>query len=1092
MKNAALWLALVLGATDPALVPVPRPDLRSMQKPIREAIETVRKIVDDLDARTDDPEQLGEAYGRLGEVYQAHALPGAAEAAYRNALALRPEDARRLYYFALLLAETGRPAEAAERLRAVLAREPENLPALVRLGHAELEQGRNEAARDAFERASKLDPRAAAAHDGLGRAAFAAGDALVAAGHFERALELAPEADVVRYRLGQALRRLGRLEEAKTQLARSGQREIRLRDPLLEQMAQIVAISALQAVLELVRAEDFSPRDVLGFALTQLGTLEGALDYLERTLVSWQSGPEARPARARGRLHFVVGGLWDERGDQKRAEEHLKGALALAPELGPQLAAARPRAAQPSFLLVTLDTTRADHLEPYGARGAETPALAALAGEGALFERAYAVAPVTLPTHASLFTGQDPPAHGVRNNGIHALPPTATTLAELLRDAGFRTGAFVSAAVLDRRYGLDQGFEHYDDDLAGGNPKAPREVAERPAEATVAAARTWLDALPATERFFLWVHLFDPHAAYAPPPLWAERFRDRPYDGEIAYADAQLARLLEHPRLGRFETMVMVVGDHGESLGEHGEASHAMLAYDATLRIPWLVRLPQGPRGLRLQAPVSQVDLLPTALDLLGLGKPGTAQTGVSLAARLRGTEAEGAAAWERALYAETLVPFYTYGWAPLHALRRGHFKLIEAQTPELFDLEHDPGELADLSTARPAETRALRRELRELVGAAEPPAATDLDPETAARLRSLGYLSASGARAARRSRPDPKTMIEVHRAVERAEQRLWAREFEAAAREFEAVLEKDPENLAALGDLAKAQAELSRLEPARETLGRALALDPQNAALHLTLGLVERAAGRLEPALEAFERALALDPRLFEAEVEAARTLAWLGRGSEAAAHLETLRAKEAGEARVEIAYAELVDLPARRLDAAEQRVRRALQREPFHLEGRRVLAQVHEARAAEAVAKGDWAAAERAARRALELDKDFAGAWNHLAVALEETARAQEALAAYQKATQADPAYWQASFNQGLLLRKLGRWTEAVVAFEKVLTRQPSHAKSHYELGVLYGGALSDPQKARRHLEACLAAEPDHPRAIEVRRLLAVLPEP
>jgi arylsulfatase A-like enzyme len=270
--------------------------------------------------------------------------------------------------------------------------------------------------------------------------------------------------------------------------------------------------------------------------------------------------------------------------------------------------------------LITLDTTRADHLEPYGAENVETPALARLADNGVVFEHAIATAPVTAPAHASLLTGLYPLRHGVRDNSTHYLPEDIPTLAEWLSEAGYRTAAFVSTVILERRYGLDQGFEVYDDDIRSSSASHERRMTvERPAAATADRALAWLDALDGGESFFLWVHFYDPHIPYSPPSPWAEKYRDQTYDGEIAYMDSQIGRLLQHPRAAADDVIVMAIGDHGESLGEHGEKTHGLLVYDSTLRVPWILRLPGGPSGVRIAAPISQVDLVPTIAELVNL-----------------------------------------------------------------------------------------------------------------------------------------------------------------------------------------------------------------------------------------------------------------------------------------------------------------------------------------------------------------------------------------------------------------------------------------------------------------------------------------
>ncbi len=822
----------------------------------------------------------------------------------------------------------------------------------------------------------------------------------------------------------------------------------------------------------------------------------------------------------------------------------------------PSAAAGAPDPADLSFLLITLDTTRADHLEPYGAGGAETPSLRALAQQGVLFEHAYATTPVTLPSHASILTGLYPPRHGVRDNGIHYLDEGHATLAEILAGQGLRTAAFVSAAVLDRRFGLGRGFATYDDDLRAGRPREPRMNAERGAGATVDAARTWLDGLGAGERYFLWVHLFDPHATYTPPEPWAQRFRDRPYAGEIAYMDAELGRLLAHPRSARQKTLTMVIADHGESLGEHGEDTHAMLAYDATLRIPWLVRLPGSGGGHRVGRPVSQVDVLPTALELLGLGEhaAGLDLDGVSQAAAIRGTVDSAPPADDgRVLYAETLVPWTTYGWAPLRSVRRGRLKLIEAPTPELYDLEADPGERINLHAERPRDADALSRALVELAGAEATVAAAarPLPSDTRRRLESLGYVTGSGAQK-RRHPPDPKQVIDLHLTIERATELLYRQDPAAAVAELRRAVARDRDNLAALRNLARGLAALGRFDEAVRVARRALALAPESPDLHTSAGVIEAARGERSRALELFDAALTLDPRWIDARVEKALVLAQLGRLDEAAELMRGVLAEDPDEARAQVGVAELAELPAGELAAAEQRLRRVSARDPFlseawlalgrvldaagrprdaegtyregltklpddarlhghlgallaragaddaalrHLARARQLSPaglpaVHSAKAAIHLRRREWGAAEAEARLLLELTPEHGTGWNQLAVALEEQGRVEAALAAFDRGRAADPGHWRGRFNRALLLRKLERWPEAAAAFSEVLQQVPEHAGSHYELGLLHAGPLADPRRARSHLRACLEAEPDHPRAAQVRQVLQDLP--
>src|SRR5262245_6233424 len=313
------------------------------------------------------------------------------------------------------------------------------------------------------------------------------------------------------------------------------------------------------------------------------------------------------------------------------------------------------------IVLVSIDTLRADHVGCYGAEAVETPALDALAAEGVRFATAISPAPITLPSHTTLLTGRDPPQHGVRHNGLFRLPSDVPTLAERLRSAGFATAAFVSAFVLDSRFGLDRGFERYDDQLGiARSSGAPGSVAERRGDRTVDAALAWLAGAP--DRFFLWVHLYDPHADYLPPSPWSERFAGRPYDGEIAFADAQLARL----RAAVAErwpggTLWWVTSDHGERLGEHAEQTHSFSVYEATPHVPLLAAGPGVRRGAVVGEVVALADVAPSTLALAGL--PALAgSTGSDLAPVLRGERAPA----DRPAWIETLATQVDMGWSPL------------------------------------------------------------------------------------------------------------------------------------------------------------------------------------------------------------------------------------------------------------------------------------------------------------------------------------------------------------------------------------------------------------------------------------------
>ncbi len=687
-------------------------------------------------------------------------------------------------------------------------------------------------------------------------------------------------------------------------------------------------------------------------------------------------------------------------------------------------------------VLVTVDTTRADHLQPYGAKDIATPTFLRLAQEGITFEQAYSVAPITLVAHTSIMTGLYPFEHGVRNNGIQYVPEEVETLAEQLRSEGYRTGAFVSAAVLERRYGLAQGFEVYDDDLSTGRNRRPRMVADRPAEAVVEAASGWLETLDDDEPYFLWAHFYDPHAMYSPPAPYRDRYRERLYDGEIAYMDAQIGQLLEHPRLkGGQEPIVVVIGDHGESLGEHNERTHAMLAYDSTLHVPFLLKVPGGPQGTRVPGNVSQVDVVPTLLALLGL-KPGGEILGKSLLPVIAGKSGGN-----RALYSETYLPFYTYGWSKLRVLRQGRWKFIDAPTPELYNLKADPSELTNVHDREPGYSHDLTRDLTELLGTVEDSeheAALSLDSESEEKLRSLGYLSTGSGNKDTGPRPDPKEVIGLHVNLELARQLLQDRLFDRAETQLRKVLEQDPENLAALVDLVQALEGQNKVEAAIRTAERALEIDPDYTRMFVVLARLEANRGELDKSLELAQLAMDKDPKNPEFLLVKARLMARAGRQDEVE-KLLTRGIEDFSEIpKISVAYAQLIEVRRGELESAETRLREAVEHDPFNALGWVVLGRV-----------------------------------------LERTGRAEEAIDTYRRGLESDSSNMDLHGSLGTLLVSRGALTEGIQHLKEAVRLSPRMQPS---LHVSLGGALAELgqlEAAGKEYERVLAVQPKHPGA-------------
>jgi len=341
-----------------------------------------------------------------------------------------------------------------------------------------------------------------------------------------------------------------------------------------------------------------------------------------------------------------------------------------------------------NILLITIDTIRADHLGCYGYQKIKTPHIDQLAKEGVLFEKAFSPIPITLPSHTSILTGTYPTFHGIRNNGTYAVSESAETLSELLKNKGYTTAAFVSSYVLDKRFGLDQGFDVYDDTLSQQGEQKLGDK-ERQAESVTQAAIRWLKEIKSA-KFFLWVHYFDPHEHYQPPPPFCDEYAGRLYDGEIAYTDhwlGELLKTLQQTSLAE-NTLIVLTGDHGEGLGDHQERTHGIFIYDTTLHIPLIFTCPQLlPKSMRIKSLVRLIDIAPTILAIAG-NKPFKDMQGVSLLPLMQGKTNN----LDLILYCESFYPQYSHNWSPLVGLRTEKWKYIEAPMKELYRIDRDPG----------------------------------------------------------------------------------------------------------------------------------------------------------------------------------------------------------------------------------------------------------------------------------------------------------------------------------------------------------------------------------------------------------------
>jgi arylsulfatase A-like enzyme/Tfp pilus assembly protein PilF len=648
-----------------------------------------------------------------------------------------------------------------------------------------------------------------------------------------------------------------------------------------------------------------------------------------------------------------------------------------------------------SVLLITVDTLRADAIGAYGGK-AETPWMDRLAREGVRFETAHSHNVVTFPSHANILSGQLPLIHGVHDNTGFRFPADQKTMATRLKTLGFSTGAFVSAFVLDARFGLDRGFDVYDDKTTGLEEQSAFRVPDRKSSETVDAARAWIEG-QGDSQFFAWVHLYDPHSPYVPAEPFASRFASDPYYGEVSAADAALGRLLEPildgPKKGK--VLVILTSDHGEGLGEHQESTHGVFAYESTLRVP-LILWSHTLRPSLVTTPVRHVDIVPTLLDALAQPKspelPGRSLLPLSV-------EGSGPVT---SSYFESLSASLNQGWAPLRGVFDGRLKYIDLPLPELYDLQADPKEQKNLVAAEPQALDRLRATLARDRAQDRGSSRGQEDAATIEKLRALGYVAASAAAPSKdqyTAEDDPKNLIDI----------------DERNRQVVTLFNQGGVHLDEAIDLVK----------------KNLSERPDMAGANLQLAYLERSRGNLKAAAAAARRAVGLKPLDAEA-------VALLG------AYLT-----EAGEPKEALKYLE----PYVRVGALNFDVLTALGL------ARSALGRVAEAREAFVAARemdptnglasanlgvlelmaGNRAAARAALEHALELDSQIAKAQNTLGVMAAQEGRPAEAIERWKAAVAINEADYQTLFNLGMTLRSEGRAGEARPYFESYLRYAP-----------------------------------------------------
>ena len=658
----------------------------------------------------------------------------------------------------------------------------------------------------------------------------------------------------------------------------------------------------------------------------------------------------------------------------------------------------RAEDSSPDVILITVDTLRADHLACYGYKQIQTPNIDKLSADGVRFTQAISQCPITLPSHCSILTGTLPLFHGVRDNSGYRLPAHVTTLAEILKSSGYRTGAFVGAYVLNPATGLNHGFDTYMSDFKSSDVgEMNLSIAEHPAQQVMSQALTWLKRAKAGEKSFAWIHLFDPHAPYDPPAPFAARYARHPYDGEIAYVDMAIGKLIQDliSRNAYKSALITLTSDHGEGLGEHGESTHGLFLYDSTLHVPWILKPPGSKHAGRIVTdPVQGIDLLPTVLQILGISKPETAQ-GVGQLSAIEGKKTVAS----RYALGETLLPYEQYGWSPLFSMRSAEHKFIQAPRSELYLLQEDPRENANVVETNASLANRLKQIRQQMAtqysGGDLSGAKVQIhDPEAFQRLLGLGYVAAAGpSRAApdTSSLADPKDKARIFDLIWEAVEDTESKRYGRAIAKLKEALASDPQCYFARALLGVSCFQMGDFAQAAEQLRDALRLRPQDLIATFYLGMSLSRTGRHESAEQAFRKVLEIDP------------------GNEGAlnnlgiVYLNLKRFSESAQI-----YSQIV-----KLRPADSFAWTNLG-----------LAYMNLNRNEEAVT---------ALRKAAQINPRMPQIRNNLGLALMNAGQTDQAIAHYREAIALDPGYAQAHYNLAIALKRKGLDREAAIEMDR-----------------------------------------------------------
>lgn len=678
------------------------------------------------------------------------------------------------------------------------------------------------------------------------------------------------------------------------------------------------------------------------------------------------------------------------------------------------------RSSDLNVLFFTLDTTRADHIGCYGYPRISTPNIDLLAEEGILFQNATAQSPLTLPSHSSIFTGSYPLFHGVRDNGGFYLEEDQVTLAEILQKEEWVTSAFVGAFVLDSRWGINQGFDYYYDNFDFAKyKKISLDSVQREGGEVIKAFFEWFEK-NSQERFFSWIHLYDPHTPYEPPEPYKTQYEGQPYglyDGEIAYVDFLIGKVLENLREKDLlqKTVIIIVGDHGESLGEHHESSHGFFIYDATISVPLIIRIPtMHLQGQTIAAQVQNIDIMPTLCEILNLPVPKTVQ-GQSLLPLIAGRKLKQ----ERLAYSETYYPRYHYGWSELKSLRTTKYKYILAPRPELYDLDLDPREKENIYSQNRSLAKKFTRGLKTLEEkmsqkGIENKGPQQLDDEAREKLMALGYIGGftSGSKLSQTGNlGDPKDKIILYNKIKIAQGASANREYDVALAKLDEVIREDPGIIEARHVRANIYLQLDHTEEAVEECKEALKLDSEYEAAIFTLAQAYKKLKKFEEAIAGFNRGVQLDPRDPKPHVNLGGIYIDIKDFDKAIVHLEQAIA----------------------IDSEHSSL-------------------AHNLLGAAFMEKKMLEPAEKELLKALEMRPRIPDAHYNIGLLYEEKGDMKRAIEEYKKEIEIHPNAYPAHFNLALLYGKMGSLREQIRELQETIDSNKNFARAYLFLAKAY----------------------------------------